>query len=69
MILLGYVQFRDYKAQLNDFEPNKPIDPKELHPLWKHAFKINRFGAYLDLWIYWVCGPLALALGVYSLLF
>ena len=53
MMVLGYLSLRDRKA---------------IHRSWKTVFKLQRINARLDIIIYLTLGPLAFALGVYSLL-
>ena len=65
MMVLGYLSLRDRKAMANDFAPQ---DTEGLHRSWKTVFKLQRFNARIDIIIYLTLGPLAFALGVYSLL-
>jgi hypothetical protein len=64
-VYLAVSQWRDYRANQNDFAPR---DAAGLHPLWKTTFRIQRFSSHLDIWIFAVLGPALVIGGVIALL-
>ena len=64
-LYLGISNFRDYRRGQNAL---CPADVAGLHPLWNTVFKLRRFNAHLDIWIFLVLGPALVVGGIAVLL-
>ena len=59
-LYLGISNFRDYRRGKNAFAPT---DVAGLHAIWNTVFKLRRFNAHLDVWIFLGLGPVLLVIG------
>jgi hypothetical protein len=64
-LYLGLSQLRDYRASRNDFGPD---DITGLHPLWGKVFKLRRFNAHFNIWMFLGLGSVCIVVGIAAVL-
>ncbi len=62
---LGVWNYWDWRAKKGLFEP---VNDTGLGAWWKLAVRVQMFNNHLDIWIFFLLGPVLIALGIYDLI-